>query len=67
MDRLEQAGYIQRNACPEDGRGQMVALTAAGRALVKPMWPAYGAAIGRHVGAKLGEDEAVRLGAVSAS
>ncbi len=64
LDRLEKAGYIQRKACPEDGRGQIVALTASGRALVKRMWPAYRAAIARHVGAKLDEDQAVRLGAL---
>jgi DNA-binding MarR family transcriptional regulator len=61
LDRLEKAGYVQRKTCPEDGRGQVVALTSSGRALIKRMWPAYRAAIARHVGARLEEDEAVRL------
>ncbi len=61
LDRLEKAGHIERRACPEDGRGQIVAITASGRALVKRMWPTYRAAIARHVGAKLSEDEATRL------
>jgi DNA-binding MarR family transcriptional regulator len=61
LDRLEKAGYIERLACPDDGRGQVIAITASGRALVKRMWPTYRAAIGRHVGAKLSEDEAARL------
>jgi DNA-binding MarR family transcriptional regulator len=61
IDRLEQAGYVERRTCPEDGRGQVVAITASGRALVKRMWPTYRAAIARHVGAKLSEDEAARL------
>jgi DNA-binding MarR family transcriptional regulator len=61
LDRLEQAGYVQRRTCPEDGRGQIVAISASGRALVKRMWPTYRAAIARHVGAKLSEDEAARL------
>lgn len=61
LDRLEEAGYVERRACPEDGRGQIVAITASGRALVKRMWPTYRAAIARHVGAKLSEDEASRL------
>jgi DNA-binding MarR family transcriptional regulator len=61
IDRLETAGYVERRTCPEDGRGQVVAITASGRALVKRMWPTYRAAIGRHVGAKLSEDEAARL------
>jgi DNA-binding MarR family transcriptional regulator len=64
LDRLETAGYVARAVCPEDGRGQIVAITAAGRALVKRMWPTYRTAIGRHVGAKLSEDEATRLAAL---
>jgi DNA-binding MarR family transcriptional regulator len=64
LDRLEKAGYIERLTCPDDGRGQIVAITASGRALVKRMWPTYRAAIGRHVGAKLSEDEAARLAAL---
>jgi DNA-binding MarR family transcriptional regulator len=64
IDRLEKAGYVERRTCPEDGRGQVVAITAAGRALVKRMWPTYRAAIGRHVGARLSEDEAARLAAL---
>jgi DNA-binding MarR family transcriptional regulator len=62
LDRVEKAGYVQRRSCPEDGRGQVVALTPSGRALVKRMWPTYRAAIARHVGARLDEEEAVRLG-----
>ena len=64
LDRLETAGYVARRACAEDGRGQIVAITASGRALVKRMWPTYRAAIARHVGAKLSEDEAARLAAL---
>jgi DNA-binding MarR family transcriptional regulator len=61
LDRLESAGYVERQTCPEDGRGQIVAITTSGRALVKRMWPTYRAAIARHVGAKLSEDQAARL------
>jgi DNA-binding MarR family transcriptional regulator len=64
LDRLEKAGYIERRPCPDDGRGQVVAISAAGRALVKRMWPTYRAAIARHVGSKLSEDEAARLAAL---
>jgi DNA-binding MarR family transcriptional regulator len=64
LDRLERAGYLERRACPEDGRGQIVVITAAGRALMKRMWPTYRAAIARHVGAKLSEDDASRLAAL---
>src|SRR5262245_5247449 len=37
LDRLEQGGYVERRSCPEDGRGQIVAITASGRALIKRM------------------------------
>ena len=61
VDRLEKAGLIAREACPDDGRGQMIAITPAGRALRSKMWDVYGAAIDRHVGASLSNEEARRL------
>jgi DNA-binding MarR family transcriptional regulator len=61
IDRLEAAGYVERQPCEEDGRGQVVALTEAGRELLKRMWPHYRSAIQRHVGAKLTDDGASRL------
>lgn len=57
VDRMAAAGYVERKACPGDGRAQFVAITEAGEALLKEMWPAYRAAISRHVGEKLGGDE----------
>lgn len=64
VDRLEHAGFARREACPVDGRGQMVAITPAGRALQKKMWEPYAAAIERHVGAKLTAEQAEQLGAL---
>lgn len=64
IDRLEAAGYVERQPCEEDGRGQVVALTADGRDLLKRMWPTYRAAIQRHVGARLSSEQAVALGRV---
>src|SRR5581483_11260207 len=61
IDRMEKAGLVAREAHPEDGRGQLVAVTAEGRALQKRMWKVYGAAIARHVGARLSRGEAVQL------
>jgi DNA-binding MarR family transcriptional regulator len=66
IDRLAKAGHVAREPCEEDGRGQMVAITEQGRALLKRMWPAYEAAIQRHVGAKLGEEDAASLSALLA-
>lgn len=61
LDRLEKAGYVSRRAHESDGRGQRIHATDAGLDLLKRMWPAYGAAIERHLGSKLAEDEAKTL------
>ena len=61
IDRMEQAGLVKREAHPEDGRGQLVAITAEGRALQKRMWKVYGPAIAAHVGDKLRPAEAAEL------
>lgn len=53
FDRLEKAGLVKRQACPEDARGQFVVLTRKGEEMQKRMWRMYGPAISRHVGVKL--------------
>ena len=45
IDRLVEAGYVERRICPIDGRGQFVVITASGRALRKKMWKVYQAAV----------------------
>jgi DNA-binding MarR family transcriptional regulator len=60
-ERLARAGLIVREVCPLDRRGQFIAITAEGRALQKRMWEAYAAAIERHVGARLSDEDAGRL------
>jgi DNA-binding MarR family transcriptional regulator len=66
IDRLEQAGYVERRACAEDGRGQVIVITAAGRDLRRRMWGVYGAAIqgalGDHLSAKQAETLDALLG-----
>jgi DNA-binding MarR family transcriptional regulator len=56
VDRIERAGYVERRACEEDGRGQLIFITAAGKAIRRKMWPVYAraieAAIGQHLSAK---------------
>ena len=66
IDRMEKAGLVRREAHPEDGRGQWVAITPEGRATQKRMWKVYGPAIARHVGAKLQRSEAAQLAALLA-
>jgi DNA-binding MarR family transcriptional regulator len=48
LDRLEKETLLERYMCEEDGRGARVQITAAGRDLVRRMWPVYGAAITEH-------------------
>lgn len=44
-DRLEASGLITRQDSADDGRGYDLAITRAGRAMRKRMWPVYAAAI----------------------
>jgi DNA-binding MarR family transcriptional regulator len=60
-ERLARAGLAVREVCPMDRRGQFIAITAEGRALQKRMWEAYAAAIERHVGTRLSNEDAGRL------
>ena len=64
LARLEEAGLIARSACPSDGRGQMIAITGAGRAMRARMWPVYAAALQEAVGTRLSPDEAGQLSAL---
>lgn len=61
LDRLEEEGLVKRQPCKEDGRGAMVAITAAGRELKKKMWPVYERAIEQHFARHLSEPEADKL------
>ena len=61
IDRMERAGLVQRLPHPEDGRGQLIAITTEGRAQQKRIWKTYGPAIARHVGVKLRPAEAIEL------
>jgi DNA-binding MarR family transcriptional regulator len=61
IDRLERDDLVAREPCKEDGRGQVVALTAKGADLLRRMWPSYRAAIQRHMGSKLTTDDAAAL------
>jgi DNA-binding MarR family transcriptional regulator len=45
IDRLEQAGLVERERSEEDGRGSYAVLTPAGKSQRARMWPVYKAAI----------------------
>lgn len=62
VDRLVAAGHVTRRASDADGRGQLLSITASGRALRRRMWPAYAEAIEEAIGRHLADAEAGRLG-----
>jgi len=64
IDRLEQKGLVRRHACSEDGRGNLIRITAAGEAMLEAMWPVYGEVIETGFGRRLGRNEAVELSRV---
>ena len=53
IDRIAAAGYVERRACQDDGRGQLVAITERGRAIRRKMWPVYARAIEAALGRQL--------------
>lgn len=66
VDRMAARGLVQREPHPGDARRQLVAITPEGRALRERMWPAYAAAIERHLGAKLPGERAGLLASLLA-
>jgi DNA-binding MarR family transcriptional regulator len=64
IDRIEEAGYAERRACADDGRGQVIVITAAGRQMRRRMWGVYGLAIQRAMGDHLSVKEVEALGAL---
>ena len=61
IDRLAEAGYIERQPCEEDGRGQRVVITPSGHDMRKRMWPTYAKAISEAIGRRISEREAAGL------
>ncbi len=53
LARMEKEGLVERGMCPEDGRGQVVRITDAGRAMRKRIWEVYGPAIQKYFGNSL--------------
>ena len=58
---LEQRGWVRRNACPTDRRGQIAELTEAGMAVLRGAAPGHVAEVRRLVFDHLTDDDVVRL------
>jgi DNA-binding MarR family transcriptional regulator len=64
IDRIEEAGYIEKRTCEIDGRGVFLWITPAGKAMRRRMWPVLSAAIESVIGEKLGDRGALRAAAL---
>lgn len=56
VDRIEDAGYVRREACPSDRRGAFAVLTPEGAALLRKAVPHHLESLERHVAIPLGAD-----------
>jgi DNA-binding MarR family transcriptional regulator len=61
VDRLERAGLLSREPCPGDRRGAYAALTEAGKATLRQVWPAYARGIVAYFARYVSADEAAVL------
>jgi DNA-binding MarR family transcriptional regulator len=61
LTRLERAGLIERREAENDGRGQTIRITPAGRDIRRRMWKIYGPKINALLQAKLSDAEITGL------
>jgi DNA-binding MarR family transcriptional regulator len=61
LDRIAKAGLIERKACADDGRGQVVRITDAGKSMRQRMWPVYADLLATLIEEKLPRDEMAAL------
>ncbi|HLP68311.1 MAG TPA: MarR family winged helix-turn-helix transcriptional regulator [Rhizobium sp.] len=61
LSRIEEAGYIARRHCEEDGRGQIITITDAGKVARREIWAVYSNAIEAAVGQHLSDEQADAL------
>ncbi|MCF6327411.1 MAG: MarR family winged helix-turn-helix transcriptional regulator [Devosiaceae bacterium] len=61
IERIENAGFLQRQSCTDDGRGQILLITRSGKLIRKKIWSIYGKALQQAVGSKLSHDEKENL------
>jgi len=61
LARMEDAELIERFACADDGRGQVIRITRDGQRLCRHVWAVYEPALRKHLGMKLTEAETQEL------
>lgn len=57
VDRMEQAGLVERETCFRDRRGAFAAITQEGLALRQQMWQVYSQFIHKHFAQQLSEEQ----------
>jgi DNA-binding MarR family transcriptional regulator len=62
VDRLEQAGLVERQRSEDDRRGAFAVLAAEGKVMRKRMWPVYQSAIRELFEEGISEPEAAAMG-----
>ena len=58
VDKIEEAGYVERDVCPTDRRGMVVSLTPEGRKVQERAAPIVLRQLQNHFGRYLDQDEA---------
>ncbi len=58
VDKIEEAGYVERRVCPTDRRGMVVSLTAQGRDVQERAARVVLRGLQKHFGAYLDEEQA---------
>ncbi len=53
LSRIENAGYLKRQACKEDGRSQRLVITSSGKDVRQKIWAVYAEAMQKAIGEKL--------------
>ena len=67
VNRLEEAGWVRREACATDKRGALAAMTDEGFAAIEAAAPGHVEGVRRHVFDVLTPEQARQLGEISAA
>jgi DNA-binding MarR family transcriptional regulator len=59
IDRLEEAGLVERRTCPSDRRGNFLAITDRGRETLDRMWAVYEGVIREEFGGRVEDAAAI--------
>lgn len=57
VDRMERAGFVERQRCPSDRRGTEAVITADGRKALRQSWPVHARGVAEHFAQHLDANE----------